>query len=60
MHEKEGTLLMLLLHDIAHNFAPEDRTATQLVKSLILLKDLLIESGEIESNFIFAVCKAKR
>ncbi|MBN1183775.1 MAG: class I SAM-dependent methyltransferase [Bacteroidales bacterium] len=58
IHNMGGTILMQLLNDIAHNFRPEDDIASRIIQILISIEDNLIKSNDIESDFIFAICRA--
>jgi SAM-dependent methyltransferase len=50
-----GTLLQPVFDDIAHNFDVSDEQAVSLVTMCIEEENKLISTGEIESDFVFAV-----
>jgi SAM-dependent methyltransferase len=52
-----GTIMHLLLSDIAQNFLPEDQYGKELLKICFDIEDKLIEMSEISSDFVVAVCK---
>lgn len=60
--EYGGTILHLLFSGIAHNFISEDMETRRLLKICFEVEDLLLTSGDIQSDFVVAICKksAKR
>jgi SAM-dependent methyltransferase len=54
-----GTLLQFVLQDIAGNFQPDDRIAVAVLEMLFAIEDALIDSGELESDFMLIAAKAK-
>ncbi len=52
-----GTIIHMLLSDIAQNFSPEDQCGKELLKICFDIEDKLMEVGEISSDFVVAVCK---
>jgi hypothetical protein len=54
-----GTILHLLFNEIAHHFVSPDAEGERLLKMCFSIEDLMLESGEIQPDFIFAVCKKK-
>lgn len=52
-----GTLLHLILDDIAGNFMTDDHEPTFWLETLIEIEYQLIESGRINSDFVFAVVR---
>jgi SAM-dependent methyltransferase len=54
-----GTILHLLLDGIAHHFITPDAEAERLLQMSFAIEDLMLESGEIHHDFIFAVCGKK-
>ena len=57
--EYGGTILALLLNGIAHNFSAQDTVAQQWLNICFTVEDLLLEAGEIQSDFAFVVCKKR-
>ena len=55
-----GTILHLLLSGIAYNFLTDESEASHLLSLCCEIEDLLIKNGEIQDDFIVAVCKNKR
>lgn len=54
-----GTVLHMLFHDIADNFMSEDEETQHFLKLCFEAEDLLLQCGDIESDFVFAVCKKR-
>jgi len=54
-----GTILHILFHGIAHNFLSEDDETQRLLNVCFQLEDSLLKNGDVESDFVVAVC-AKR
>jgi tRNA (mo5U34)-methyltransferase len=52
-----GTLLMLILNEIAANFRDDDPEAQAIVASLVYLENVLIDSGVLSSYHAYAVCE---
>ena len=52
-----GTLLQFLLAEIVHNF--KGVMGEAVLKQIFLIEDLAIESGELRSDFTFAVLRPK-
>jgi hypothetical protein len=50
-----GTIAHLVLHDIAHNFEPEDDESRRYLDLIFENEDAGIESNELESDFVFGV-----
>jgi len=55
-----GTVLHLLLNGIAHHFTSDDAPCRRLLDSCFAIEDALIESGELASDYAFAVCRKRR
>ena len=54
-----GTVLHLLLHDIAHHFQdPSKDEAHQLLQLCINAEEVLVASGNLPSDFVFALYEA--
>jgi hypothetical protein len=54
-----GTILQLLLQDIAGNFAPENARDVAVLDLLWMLEDRLISAGQLPSDFTLLVARAK-
>ncbi len=54
-----GTLLQFVLRDIAGNFHSEDGAAVAVLEMLFAIEDALVDSGEVESDYMLIVAKAK-
>ena len=54
-HTFGGTVLHMLLQDIAGNFPPEDAIGDSLVKYLIYIEDLLLRHRVLASDFSYMV-----
>jgi SAM-dependent methyltransferase len=52
-----GSVLRLVLDDIAGNFEPETPESASLLEMLIAVEDALLASGEVESDFAFVVAR---
>lgn len=52
-----GTLLHILLAGIAHNFLGDDAETDSLLRAIFAFEDALIATGEIGSDYVFAVCR---
>jgi len=59
MKEYGGTVLHLLLYEIAHHFLPGDPEAEKWLALFFEVEDLLLQTGELPSDHIVAVCKNK-
>lgn len=59
MKEYGGTVLHLLLYEIAHHFLPNDPEADKWLALFFEVEDLLLQTGELPSDHIVAVCKNK-
>lgn len=57
--EYGGTILMMLFSDIAHNFLSEDQEAKHFLNFCFNAEDILLQSKNIQSDFVIAVCKKK-
>jgi SAM-dependent methyltransferase len=54
-----GTILHMLLQDIAGNFDPADPTYASFLNLLIYIEKLLIQEKVLESDFVFLVAEKK-
>lgn len=54
-----GTVLQLLLNDIAHNFLSNDSETQRLLRMCFDAEDELLESGRLESDFVVGICRKK-
>lgn len=52
-----GNILHLLFNGIAHNFRSDDAEAQHYLDLIFKIEDMLLEGGEIQSDFIVAVCR---
>ena len=52
-----GTVLHMLLHDIAGNFQTDDAAANRILQSLCDLEDNLIALGDLPNDFVFVVVR---
>lgn len=54
-----GTILHLLLADIAHNFLSEEEETNRFLNLFLEVEDLILEAGDLPSDFVVAVCKKR-
>lgn len=54
-----GTILHLVLKDIAHHFARRDEKAMVWMERMMLAEDELLASGEFASDFVFGVWRKR-
>ncbi|HUV36886.1 MAG TPA: class I SAM-dependent methyltransferase [Patescibacteria group bacterium] len=54
-----GTVLQLLFNDIAHNFLSNDNETKRLLALCFDAEDELLESGQLESDFIVGICRKR-
>jgi SAM-dependent methyltransferase len=54
-----GTILHLLLHGIAGNFLADDPLAERWLRLCFEVEDCLLASGELDSDYAFAVCRPR-
>lgn len=54
-----GNILHMLLNGIAHNFRSDDAETKHYLDLIFKIEDMLIESGEMQSDFVVAVCRKK-
>ncbi len=54
-----GTVLMMLFSEIAHNFLSENNETKKFLDFCFNAEDILMQSKDIQSDFIVAVCKKK-
>ena len=54
-----GTLLHMLLQGIAHNFKSDDPEAQRYLRLFFEAEDLMMQSGEIRSDFAVVVCRQR-
>ena len=57
IREYGGSILSLLFSGIAHNFLSEDDEAQRFLHLCFEVEDLLLKSGDIQSDFALVVCK---
>lgn len=54
-----GTVLQLLFADIAHHFLSDTGETQKLLEMCFAVEDVLIDSGELPSDFVFGVFKKR-
>jgi SAM-dependent methyltransferase len=54
-----GSILQFLLSDIAGNFKDEDPESIAIIKMLANIEEMLIRSGELQSDFAFIVAQPR-
>lgn len=54
-----GAILQLLLYEIAGNFAAARAEDARLLQMLFDVEDYFMQTGEVGSDFVFAVCEPK-
>lgn len=52
-----GNILHLLFNGIAHNFRSDDAETKHYLDLIFKIEDMLLASGEVQSDFVVAVCK---
>lgn len=52
-----GTLLPLVFKNIAHHFVEQDEEAGRIMRLIFEIEDELLRRYEIESDYIYAVCR---
>lgn len=57
--EYGGTILMMLFSEIAHNFLFKNSETKNFLNFCFRTEDILLQSKNIQSDFIVAVCKKK-
>jgi SAM-dependent methyltransferase len=55
-----GAVLNILLAGIAHNFLGRDAETGSLLEAMFAFEDALMASGEIGSDYVFAVCRPRK
>jgi SAM-dependent methyltransferase len=55
MKNKGGTITGLVFFEIAHHFKKGDETAERILRSCFALEDLLLQCGELSSDYILGV-----
>lgn len=58
--EYGGTVLHLLFNRIAYNFVSEDDRTRRFLDLCFEVEDALLASNQIDSDFVFLVCRKKR
>ncbi|MEA1937283.1 MAG: methyltransferase domain-containing protein [Patescibacteria group bacterium] len=58
--EYGGTILMMLFSEIAHNFLSKNNEAKKFLDICFDTEDILLQSKDIQSDFVVAVCKKKQ
>jgi len=59
LNEAGGTLLQFLLSGIAGNFRSDDPQSMRVLEMLFRIEDTLIETGELQSDFVILVARPK-
>lgn len=59
VREYGGSVLNLLFSGIAHNLLSEDDETQRFIRLCFEIEDLLLESGDIQSDFAVVVCKKR-
>ena len=54
-----GALLHLLFDGIARNFLSEDAETRRWLETCFQVEELLLATGELQSDFVVAVCRKK-
>lgn len=54
-----GSILHLLFNGIAHNFLSDDTETQNYLDVIFKVEDLLLNSGDVQSDFIVAVCRKR-
>lgn len=54
-----GAILHILLAGIAHNFLGQDSQTESILQAIFALEDALMSSGEIDSDYAFAVLRPR-
>ena len=57
LREYGGNILHLLFNGIAHNFLSDDAETRSYLEIAFKIEDLLLDSGDMRSDFIVAVCR---
>jgi len=55
-----GTILHMLFNEIAHHFLSDDEETRKWLHICFDIEDLLMASGDIESDYMVAVCKKRK
>lgn len=58
--EYGGTILLMLFYEIAHNFLSKNKETKYYLDICFNVEDALLQSGDIQSDFVVAVCKKNR
>jgi SAM-dependent methyltransferase len=58
--KKGGTLINLVFFEIAHHYLQADETAAEILQTCFAVEDILMQSGEISSDYILAVFQKPR
>lgn len=59
VREYGGSVLNLVFSAIAHNFLSEDDKTQRFIRLCFEIEDLMLESGDIQSDFAVVVCKKR-
>jgi len=59
VREYGGTILYPLFSGIAHNLFSEDYETQRFINLCFEIEGLLLESGDIQSDFVIAICKKR-
>lgn len=54
-----GNIVHLLFNGIAHNFRADDAETKHYLDLIFRTEDMLLASGEVQSDFVVAVCRKK-
>ncbi len=54
-----GTILHMLFNGIAHHFLSDDAETQRWLNVCFEIEDVLLASGELQSDYIVAVCKKR-
>lgn len=60
LREYGGMILPLLFKNIAHNFIARDEATLRILKLLFAIEDELMRCKEIQSHYIYAICRKRR
>jgi ubiquinone/menaquinone biosynthesis C-methylase UbiE len=55
-----GTVISILLGDIAHNFSLNDEFTEQTLSTIFAIEDMLIRNEQIPNDLVIVMCKKKK
>jgi SAM-dependent methyltransferase len=58
--KKGGTLINLVFYEIGHHFLQADEPAAKILQTCFAVEDMLMQSGEIASDYILAIFQKPR